>query len=55
MKVLCLPGLKCLEIPLYLELGFRAENIVGVEAGEVNPKQLKPDGINQIKAYAKEL
>lgn len=34
MKVLCLPGKKCLEIPLYLDLGFRAENITGVEGGD---------------------
>jgi hypothetical protein len=32
MKVLCFPGRKCLEIPIYLELGFRPENIVGVES-----------------------
>lgn len=31
MKVLCLPGVKCLEIPLYLDLGFQPHNIVGVE------------------------
>lgn len=34
MKVLCLPGKKCLEIPLYLELGFTPKNIVGVEGGD---------------------
>lgn len=34
MLVLCLPGKKCLEIPLYLELGFKPENIVGVEGGD---------------------
>lgn len=34
MKVLCLPGKKCLEIPLYLELGFKPENILGVEGGD---------------------
>lgn len=34
MKVLCLPGKKCLEIPLYLELGFKSENITGVEGGD---------------------
>jgi hypothetical protein len=34
MKVLCLPGKKCLEIPLYLELGFNPKNIVGVEGGD---------------------
>ncbi len=38
MKVLCLPGVQCLEISLYLELGFRPENIVGVEAGVVKGK-----------------
>ena len=32
MKVLCLPWVECLEIPLYLELWFRPENIVWVEA-----------------------
>lgn len=31
MKVLCLPGRLCLEIPGYLELGFKPENIIGVE------------------------
>ena len=34
MKVLCLPGKKCLEIPLYLDLGFNPKNIVGVEGGD---------------------
>ena len=34
MKVLCLPGKKCLEIPLYLELGFNPKNITGVEGGD---------------------
>jgi hypothetical protein len=34
MKVLCLPGKKCLEIPLYLELGFTPKNITGVEGGD---------------------
>lgn len=34
MRVLCLPGKKCLEIPLYLELGFHPKNIVGVEGGD---------------------
>jgi hypothetical protein len=34
MKVLCLPGKKCLEIPLYLDLGFNPQNIVGVEGGD---------------------
>jgi hypothetical protein len=29
-KILCLPAAKCLEIPLYLQLGFRPENITGV-------------------------
>lgn len=38
MKVLCLPGIECLEIPLYLELGFKPENIIGVEAGIVKGK-----------------
>ncbi len=35
MRVLCLPGKKCLEIPLYLDLGFKPENIVGVEGGDL--------------------
>lgn len=39
IKVLCLPGMECLEIPLYLELGFRPENIVWVEAGIVKWKK----------------
>lgn len=34
MRVLCLPGKRCLEIPLYVELGFRPENIVAVEGGD---------------------
>ncbi len=34
MKVLCLPGKECLEIPMYLDLGFRPENIHGVEGGD---------------------
>lgn len=38
MKVLCLPGVECYEIPMYLELWFRPENIIGVEAGIVNGK-----------------
>jgi len=39
MKVLCLPGKKCLEIPMYLEMGFLAENIVGVEGGDKAAKE----------------
>ncbi len=39
MKVLCLPGKKCLEIPLYTELGLRPENIVGVEGGDEEARQ----------------
>jgi len=31
MKVLCLPGPECLEIPGYIELGFDPKNIVGIE------------------------
>jgi hypothetical protein len=38
MRVLCLPGRKCLEIPLYLELGFKPGNIVGVEGGDEQTK-----------------
>lgn len=34
MKVLCLPGKKCLEIPIYLSLGFTPKNITGVEGGD---------------------
>lgn len=34
MRVLCLPGKKCLEVPLYLELGFNPKNITGVEGGD---------------------
>lgn len=34
MKVLCLPGKMCLEIPAYLRLGFKPENITGVEGGD---------------------
>lgn len=39
MKVLCLPGVECLEIPLYIELWFTPENIIGVEAGIVKWKR----------------
>lgn len=52
MKVLCLPGVECLEIPLYIELGFRPENIVWVESWEVDPKNLKPEAIEKLKKYA---
>lgn len=38
MMVLCFPGAACLEIPLYLALGFLPENIIGVESGIVNGK-----------------
>lgn len=34
MKVLCLPGRHGWEIPEYLRLGFKAENIVGVERSQ---------------------
>lgn len=34
MKILCLPGKECLEIPMYLELGFSPENIHGFEGGD---------------------
>ncbi len=34
MRVLCLPGKKCLEIQTYLDLGFRSQNILGVEGGD---------------------
>lgn len=30
-KVLCFPGRKCLEIPMWLELGYTPKNIVGCE------------------------
>ncbi len=39
MKVLCLPWIECLEIPLYLELGFKPENIIWVEAWIVKWKK----------------
>lgn len=38
MRVLCLPGKQCLEIPVYTELGFRPENIVGVEGGDASAR-----------------
>ncbi|EKE26390.1 MAG: hypothetical protein ACD_4C00306G0006, partial [uncultured bacterium (gcode 4)] len=38
MKILCLPWIECLEIPIYLELWFLPENIVWVEAGIVKWK-----------------
>ena len=34
MTVLCLPGKKCLELPVYLSLGFKPKNITGVEGGD---------------------
>jgi hypothetical protein len=34
MKVLCLPGKRCLEVPVYLDLGFKPCNIFGVEGGD---------------------
>jgi hypothetical protein len=34
MRILCIPGKRCLEIPLYIELGFKPENIVAVEGGD---------------------
>ncbi len=40
MKVLCLPGKMCLEIPLYLRLGFKPENITGVEGGDDEAKAM---------------
>ena len=39
MRVLCLPGKRCLEIPIYLELGFKPQNIVGVEGGDDEAKR----------------
>lgn len=33
-RILCMPGRACLEIPLYLNLGFDPKNIVGVEGYE---------------------
>ncbi len=39
MRVLCLPGKKCLEIPMYLDLGFQAENITGVEGGDTAARE----------------
>ena len=40
MRVLCLPGKLCLEIPIYLELGFKPENIVGVEGGDAKSREI---------------
>lgn len=34
LKVVCLPGVMCYEIPLYLELGIKPQNIVGIERDE---------------------
>lgn len=51
MKVLCLPGMECREIPLYLELGFCPENIVGVEAGIVKGK-INAEVIRKFKENA---
>lgn len=33
-RIICMPGRACLEIPLYLKLGFDPKNIVGVEGYE---------------------
>jgi len=33
-RIICMPGRACLEIPLYLSLGFDPKNIVGVEGHE---------------------
>lgn len=51
MKVLCLPGIECLEIPLYLELWFKPENIVWVEAWIVKGKK-DPDIIARFQVNA---
>lgn len=51
MKVLCLPWIECLEIPLYLELGFRPENIIWVEAWIVKWKK-DPELIARFQANA---
>ena len=51
MKVLCLPWIECLEIPLYLELWFRPENIIGVEAWIVKWKK-DPEIIALFQANA---
>lgn len=51
MKVLCLPGVECLEIPLYLELGFQPKNIIGVEAGIVQGK-IHPEVIERFRKNA---
>jgi hypothetical protein len=48
MKVLCLPGKACLEIPIYLELGFQAKNIIGVEGGD---KQAREEFKTNAKKY----
>lgn len=34
MKVICLPGKKCLEAEMYIQMGFAPENILGVEGGD---------------------
>ncbi len=51
MKVLCLPGVECLEIPLYIELWFTPENIIGVEAGIVKGK-IDRDLLSQFQQNA---
>ena len=33
-RIICMPGRMCLEIPIYLNMGFDPKNIVGVEGHE---------------------
>ncbi|MBP9773096.1 MAG: hypothetical protein KBD00_00515 [Candidatus Peribacteraceae bacterium] len=40
MRVLCLPGKECLEIPMYLSLGFDPKNIIGVEGGKKETRSI---------------
>lgn len=51
MKVLCLPWVECLEIPIYIELWFKPENIVWVEAWIVNWK-INDDVLNRFEENA---
>lgn len=53
MRVICLPGKKCLEIPLYLELGFKPENITGVEGGDEMAKREFYDNAYRYKIVPK--
>jgi len=39
LTVLCLPGKECLEVPLYIDIGIKPENITGIEGGSEQARQ----------------